>query len=294
MSERGKIIVLVIGALLAAAGPGIAVAAFATATALSGIAGPLTFAGTLGLGAGLALIVYGGMLPLDELSATPATTYPAVLIARLDEPLSRWLWLVKWFLAIPHAVILSLLWLAFAVLTVAAFLSIVVTGRYPAPLFVTNVGILRWSWRVGFYGYSVLGTDRYPPFSLRDVVDYPARLGVTAPPQLSRGLALVKWWLLSIPHYLITAAFTATAWSSDPSTGGSGAQPRGGLLQLLVLFAGVSLLFTGQYPRGIFDLVLGLHRWIYRVLTYVTLMHDVYPPFRLDLGGDEALATRYA
>ena len=144
---------------------------------------------------------------------TSASAYPLRLTGELSPQLSRWLWLVKWLLAIPHFIVLFFLWIAFAVVSVVALFAILFTGRYPRGLFEFNVGILRWSWRVGFYSYSALGTDVYPPFTLKDVPDYPARLDVAYPESLSRGLVLVKWWLLAIPHYLVIAVFAGGAWA---------------------------------------------------------------------------------
>jgi hypothetical protein len=204
---------------------------------------------------------------------------------------------VKWLLAIPHFIVLVFLVLAYLVLTVVAFFAILFTARYPRGIFDFNVGVMRWAWRVGFYTYYALGTDRYPPFTLGEAPDYPATLSVEYPERLSRGLVLVKWWLLAIPHYLLLAIFLGGGWWASNGGGewdddwGGGDKAWGwgapGLITLLVIFAGVALLFTTRYPRGIFDLVLGLNRWVVRVVAYATLMTDVYPPFRLDQGAEE-------
>ena len=216
------------------------------------------------------------------------TAYPVRIEGTIDDRLSRGLWLVKWLLAIPHYVILFFLWIALLATSVVAFFTILFTGRYPRSLFDFNVGVLRWSWRVGFYSYSALGTDRYPPFTLEDVPNYPARLEVDYPAQLSRGLALVKWWLLAIPHYLILAVFLDAGWGAWSNGHGWDFVPfGGGLILLMVLIAAVVLLFTSRYPKPIYDFVLGMNRWVYRVAAYALLMTDRYPPFRLDMGGQE-------
>jgi hypothetical protein len=219
---------------------------------------------------------------------TNTSSYPLQLTGELAPKLSRGLWLVKWLLAIPHFIVLFCLWVAFTVVGVIAFFAILFTGRYPKGLFDFNVGVLRWTWRVAFYSYSALGTDQYPPFTLKDVAGYPAHLEVEYPESLSRGLVLVKWWLLALPQYLIVAVFTGGAWASWSGAGGMwGNVTSGGLIALLVAIAGLTLLFRGSYPRSLYDFVLGMNRWVFRVAAYTALMTDVYPPFRLDMGGDE-------
>ena len=221
------------------------------------------------------------------------TPYPVRVDASLDPSLSRGLWLVKWLLLIPHFVVLLFLWVAFCVVGVIAFFAILFTGRYPRQLFDFNVGVLRWSWRVHYYGYSALGTDRYPPFTLADVADYPAHLTVPYPDRLSRGLVLVKWWLLAIPHYLVLAVLVGgglwlgTRAGSEDTSWDNGWVAAGGLVGLLVLIAAIVLLFTGSYPKPLYDLVLGMDRWALRVAAYTALMTDRYPPFRLDQGGTD-------
>jgi hypothetical protein len=169
------------------------------------------------------------------------------------------------------------------------------------------VGVLRWTWRVQYYAIGAFGTDRYPPLTLADDPAYPAHLEVEYPQRLSRGLALVKWWLLAIPQYIIIAVITGRGlWAPwgwrvghvSPQAsimfawGDWGLYivgPPGwwGLIGLLTVIAAVVLLFTGRYPQQLFDFVLGLNRWVLRVAGYAGLMTDRYPPFRMDMGGPD-------
>ena len=221
----------------------------------------------------------------------PPLRHPVDVTGDLDPGLSRWLWLVKWILLIPHYIVLFFLWIAYFFVAVIAFFAILFTGRYPRELFEFNLGVLRWTWRVGYYGYSALATDRYPPFSL-ERTDHPGELDVPYPERLSRGLVLVKWWLLAIPQYIVIAILAGNWgwgwgwgdwgwWGGGWSThiwGPSG----GGLIAILVLFAAIALLFTGRYPRGLFDLIVAFNRWVFRVIAYASLMRDEYPPFTLE------------
>ncbi len=237
---------------------------------------PMSSGGTPAM-AGHALA--GGRSAATAADATAAAAYPVSVEARLDEPLSRWLWLVKWFLAIPHWIVLAFLWMAFTVLTVVALFAVVITGRYQRGIFDFNVSVLRYSWRVVFYATGAIGTDRYPPFTL-GAPEYPAELDVPYPEHLSRWKALVKWWLLALPHFAILAGLYG-AWNVTWTWGDAQIQPPG-VVTVLVLVAGVMLAATGRYPREVFRLVVGIHRWLYRVIAYAALMRDEYPPFRLE------------
>ena len=207
-------------------------------------------------------------------TASSSSVYPLRLEADIEPQLNRWLWLVKWFLLIPHFICLLFLWITLILAAIAAFFVLLFTGRYPRGLFDWNAGVLRWTWRVAFYGYSALGTDRYPPFTMKAVPDYPARLEIDYPERQRRGLPLIGWWLLGIPQYAVAGVVA-----------GGGRAP--GLIDILVFVAAMLLLFKNRYPRDVFDVLMGFNRWAIRVTAYALLMTPQYPPFRLDTGAQE-------
>jgi hypothetical protein len=212
------------------------------------------------------------------------STSPVRIEGDLTPPLSRWLWLVKWLLLIPHFICLIVLGIGFVLSTIAVFFVLLVTGRYPRGLFGFNVGVMRWAWRVSFYGYSALATDRYPPFSLADDPGYPARLDVAYPERQRRGLPLIGWWLLGFPQYGIAGLFAS---AGVGFTHGWGRYESAGLTGTLMFVVAMLLLFKKTYRQDVFDFVMGVNRWAYRVAAYATFMTPEYPPFRFDAGSRE-------
>lgn len=216
-----------------------------------------------------------------------------ILEGAFEPRVSRLLWLVKWLLAIPHLIVLGFLSIAAIFVWIWAFFAILFTGRYPKAAFGYMLGVLRWSWRLTYYLYEAAATDLYPPFTLADVPGYPARLDIAYPERLSRGLVLVKSWLLAIPHYVILAILFGVATTREEVDGNMVVQYGWpGLVPILVLIALIAVVVTGVYPRPLYDLVMGFNRWRYRVTAYTLLMTDVYPPFRLDQGPFEPNGPR--
>ena len=115
--------------------------------------------------------------------------YPLQIRGEMSPDLSRWLWLVKWLLAMPHFIVLIFLSLAAFVVWIISWWAILFTSRYPRGMFNYIVGVMRWWWRVSFYAFYPLATDRYPPFSLKVQRRLPRRpvCGIPGAPLTSQG-----------------------------------------------------------------------------------------------------------
>ena len=188
------------------------------------------------------------------------TAYPASY--EVDYPaggISRWRCFFQGILAWPHYLVLFFVGIAAWLGLFVAWWAIVFTRRYPAGIFNFVLGTLRWTARVN--GYTYLMTEQYPPFSLDDV-PYPIRLQVEYPAGgISRWRPFLQY-IMAIPHILVLYFLWAAAF-------------------LGLVVAWFSILFTRNYPPGIFNFIAGVQRWTLRVQAFVLLMTEQYPPFSL-------------
>ena len=194
----------------------------------------------------------------EEATVAGAPGYPLRYEVEYPEELSRWLIFVKGLLAIPHIIILYFLLAATNVVTFIAFFAILFTKRYPRGLFDFVVNVNRWGANV--MAYQMLFRDEYPPFSW-EPGEYAVTYEVDYPEEMNRWLPLVKW-LLAIPHVIVLLFLFIGAY-----------------VALMIAF--FAILFTKRFPRGLFDFIVGVHRWNYRVSVYTNLQRDEYPPFSL-------------
>ncbi|MFI5225925.1 MAG: DUF4389 domain-containing protein [Candidatus Limnocylindrales bacterium] len=188
---------------------------------------------------------------------SPQQPYAARLEIDYPEKLDRVTSAFRLIWVIPIAIVASLL---AGVLWGATLLMIVFRQRYPRWWFDYARELTRFQTRIG--AYVGLLTDRYPSTedeqSVHLEIDYP-----DVERELNRWLPLVKW-LLVIPHYLVLIVL-------------------GFVALFAVIAAWFAILFTGRYPRALFDYVVGVTRWGLRVNAYAFLLvTDTYPPFRLD------------
>ena len=190
--------------------------------------------------------------------ASAGAGYPVRFDVEYPEQLSRWLIFVKWLLAFPHFLILYALGTVAGIAVLIAFFAILFTRRFPRGLFDFVVNTRRWN--ENMTAYIGLLRDEYPPFSWEAGV-YPVTYEVDYPEELNRWLPLIKW-LLIIPHLIVVSVLYVVSF-------------------VVVVIAWFAILFTGRFPRGMFDFNVGVMRWWNRVYAYMYLLRDEYPPFSL-------------
>jgi hypothetical protein len=209
------------------------------------------------------------------MSMTIDETYPARLTIDFpDRALDRMATFLRLLYALPVVILLSFIGgvalgdagdggrmgaVAGGVLVVPVLLMVLFRQKYPRWWFDFNLQLTRFSTRV--MSYLALMSDRYPSTDEEQSVhldlDYP-----NVKQDLNRWMPLVKWFL-AIPHYVVLLFLGVAAFFA-------------------VIFAWFAILFTGRYPRAIFDFVEGVFRWSIRVEAYAFLLvTDRYPPFRL-------------
>ncbi len=195
-------------------------------------------------------------------------SYPVTLTIDYPDKLSRGWLLLKvffgWFyVGIPHRILLFFYEIGVRIVTIIAFFAILFTGKYPRGMFDFVVRTMRWTNNVNAY-YMYFLVDDYPPFSGEQNTSHPVTLDVEYPDRLSRGWVVLKglfgWLYVGIPHYIILGLY-------------------GIAVSIITIIAFFAILFTGKYPRGMFDFVVGYTRWTNNVNAYLLLLRDEYPPF---------------
>jgi hypothetical protein len=190
--------------------------------------------------------------------------YPAQLEFHGDEHIARWRPLVQWLLGIPQLLIANALSSLRSILTLISFFTVLFTKKIPRPLFDVIAMTYRYEWRA--MSYALFLHEDYPPFDFQpaaddDGVEPHTTLSLTYPEELNRWKPLYKW-LLAIPHYFVLVALAIAGF--------------------FVVIAGFfAVVFTGEYPHGARDFLVGAYRYNLRVQAYVLLLTDAYPPFAL-------------
>jgi hypothetical protein len=196
--------------------------------------------------------------------ASAAAGYPVSLAVASPPEIKRWLPFVAWLLALPHYFVFAGVAIVGLVCELIALFTILFTKRIPDGVVRFLVLTNRYGWRLT--SYVLFLRNEYPPFEFDGADQNPgtdaAAYSVTRPAEYNRWLPLVKW-LLAFPHYIILGVL-------------------GIAVQVCALIAAFIVLFTGRWPEGLREFVVGVYRWQYRVNSYVYLLIDDYPPFSLD------------
>jgi hypothetical protein len=200
------------------------------------------------------------------MTAPTGAPYPASFTLDPPERIANWRPLVHWLLAIPHMVILYVISFVAQVVGFISWLAILFTGKLPEGMAGVQMLYLRYTARV--YAYAGFLVEEYPPFTFATTAEDPGDAGplrVEFQPALEGRNRLTTFFrlLLAIPHLVVLAiVFLGVA-----------------ICWVIAFFA---VLFTGRWPAGLRDFVVGALRWNLRANAYVFLLTDEYPPFSLE------------
>lgn len=191
--------------------------------------------------------------------AAPTGTFPMRLEFEYPTQPSK-LTFVKWILAIPQLIVLGLVGIGAFFMWIYAWLSVLITERYPRNAYDFLVGFGRWATRVN--GYIFFIAEEYPPFNMDEIPTYPARFEPPPFPgeHVPRAAALQA--ILAIPAYIFAVIVLYVG-------------------EFVALVAGFAIIFTGEYPRGMYDFVVGALQPQARAFVYFSMMTTQYPPFEL-------------
>ena len=191
--------------------------------------------------------------------ASAASAHPVTFDVQYPTSLSRWMWLIKGLLVLPHLLFLLVLEIVFFVRMVIAWFTVVFTGVYPRGLFDSNVAFLRYLANVGAYSFM---TDIYPAFGTTPKPESPVSFDVAYPPdgKVDRLFTLLTFlrFLVMIPQILVLLVRSIVA-------------------AVMTWIGLLALLFTGTFPRGMFDFIVETQRLGWKVNVNLWFMTDVRP-----------------
>jgi hypothetical protein len=193
-----------------------------------------------------------------------ALPYPVQLGFEGGLQIARWRPLVQWLLAIPQLLIAAALGQVRNILTLISFFTVLFTKHIPRSLFDMIAMTYRYEWRTTSYAFFL--REDYPPFDFQpaasdDGVDPHTMVTLRYPETLNRWAPLYKWFL-AIPHYVVLLGLIVAS--------------------VFVVLAGFfAVVFSGKYPVGLRNFLVGVARYSLRLQAYVGLLNDQYPPFAL-------------
>ena len=189
-----------------------------------------------------------------------AGEYPVDVDAQLLPEYSRFMPLIKWLIVLPHNIVLLFLGIGAAFVAFIAFFATLFTAKYPEGLWNYMYGVQRWAMRV--MAYTMLITDKYPPFTLQETPEDTIQLKARYPERVSRWRPLFAW-LIVIPYLIVASLIFMVA-------------------QICSFFAFFTILFTKRIPEGLFNVIRNGFTWYMRANFYSYWMSTEYPPFEWD------------